>query len=315
MPPRCARITFMPVPERESPTFARARSQEALGHLARSMLGRPSPELLALGEVQERLRAFDQSYIGFRAIPVDKIVGSVDRTADFDRHFRPRNRHLRERWRQVEMAFPEGDFPPISVYKAGDVYFVSDGHHRVGIARQRGMASIDALVTEIYIPYELAPDVDVPVLVHMEQARIFLDESGLGVARPDALIEFSRPEGYPKLLEVVRVHGYLMTQGRGEVLGSEQIAGDWYDNAYVPAMKIIGDEGLREAFPWKTDGDLYLYVYQRRRDLSPTRGRLDFRQAALAVKAERDLQAHRPPRQEMHEIQRRRKISRRDTRT
>ena len=305
----------MPIPEREAPTFAKARSQQALGHLARSMLGRPSPELLALEEVQERLRAFDQTYIGFRAIPVDKIVGSVDRTADFDRDFRPRNWHLRERWRQVEMAFPEGDFPPISVYKAGDVYFVSDGHHRVGIARQRGMASIDAAVTEIYTPYKLAPDVDVPVLVHMEQARIFLDESGLGKARPDALIEFSRPEGYPKLLEVVRVHGYLMSQGGGELLGPEESAGDWYDNAYIPAVTIIGDEGLREAFPWKTDGDLYLYIYQRRRNLTPTRGQIDFRQTALAVKAERDLHPYRPTRQQMREIQRRRTISRPDTRT
>jgi hypothetical protein len=305
----------MPVPEREAPTFAKARSQEALGHLARSMLGRPSLELLALEEVQERLRAFDQSYIGFRAIPVDKVVGSVDRTADFDRHFRPRNRRLRERWRQVEMAFPEGDFPPISVYKAGDVYFVSDGHHRVGIARQRGMASIDAQVTEIHTPYELAPDVDVAVLVHLEQARIFLEESGLGEARPSALIEFSRPEGYPKLLEVVRVHGYLMTQGRGELLGPEQVAGDWYDDVYIPVLGIIKDEGLREAFPWKTDGDLYLYVYQRRRNLSPTRGRMDFRQAAIAVKEERDLHPYQPPRHEMREIQRRRTISRRDIRT
>jgi hypothetical protein len=279
------------------------------------MLGRPSPELLALAEVQERLRAFDQSYVGIRAIPVDKIVGSVDRTADFDRDFRPRNWRLRERWRQVEMAFPEGDFPPISAYKAGDVYFVSDGHHRVGIARQRGMASIDAQVTEISIPYELTPEVDLPVLVHLEQARIFLDESGLGEARPEALIEFSRPEGYPKLLEVVRVHGYLMTQARGELLGPEQIAGDWYDNAYIPALRIIGNEGLRKAFPWKTDGDLYLYVYQRRRDLAPTRGRMDFRQAALAVREERDLHPHRPARQEMREIQRRRTISRRDSRT
>ena len=304
----------MPVPEREFPTFAKARSQEALAHLARSMLGQPSPELLALEEVKERLRAFHQSYVGFRAIPVDKIVGSVDRTADFDRDFRPRSWHLRERWRRVELAFPEGDFPPISVYKTGDVYFVSDGHHRVGIARQRGMASIDAQVTEIHTPYELTPDVDVAVLVHMEQARIFLDESGLGEARPDALIEFSRPEGYPKLLEVVRVYGYLMTQGRGELLAPEQIAADWYDSAYIPAVRTTAEEGLKEAFPWKTDGDLYLYIYQRRRDLSPIRGRMNFRQAALAVKAERDLHPHRPPRQEMREIQRRRTISRRDIR-
>ena len=52
------------------------------------------------------------------------------------------------------------------------------------------------------------PDVDVRQLVHTEQQRMFLDESGLGRARPDAVIEFSRPGGYPELLEFVKAHGY-----------------------------------------------------------------------------------------------------------
>jgi hypothetical protein len=55
----------------------------------------------------------------------------VHRGADFDRDFLPRRPEIGLRWRSVEGAFPEGGFPPISVYKLGDAYFIIDGHHRV----------------------------------------------------------------------------------------------------------------------------------------------------------------------------------------
>jgi len=41
-------------------------------------------DLLALDEVRRRLRIVGQSYLGVRAIPVARIVGSLDRNADFD---------------------------------------------------------------------------------------------------------------------------------------------------------------------------------------------------------------------------------------
>ena len=298
-----------PVPENEVSTFARARRQQALSRLAGLMRDDGNSELVTLDEVQERLASFHQSYVGFRAIPVDNIVGSVDRSGEFDRAFRPRSSREQQRWRRVEMAFPEGDFPPIAAYKAGDVYLVSDGHHRVGIARQRGMASIDAEVTEIHTPYELTADIDVAGLIHMQQALTFLEESGLGEARPEARIEFSRPEGYPELLEVVRVHGYRLMQERRQVLSPSEVAADWYDHSYAPAVKSLHEEGLNEIFSWKTDGDLFLFIYQRRRKLSALRGGMGYREAALAVKEERDLQPHRPSRRELRDIERRRELS------
>jgi hypothetical protein len=96
-----------------------------------------------------------------------------------------------------------------------------------------------------------------------------------------SLIEFSRPEGYPELLEVVRVHGYRLMQERQQVMDPSEVAADWYDQVYVPAVKSLHEEGLKETFSWKTDGDLFLFIYQRRRKLSALRGGMGCTQATL----------------------------------
>ena len=46
--------------------------------------------LLPLDEASRRLRAAARAYRGIHPIPIDRIVGSVDRSDDFDRDFRPR---------------------------------------------------------------------------------------------------------------------------------------------------------------------------------------------------------------------------------
>ena len=43
-------------------------------------------------------------------------------------------------------------FRPMDVYQIGEVYFVSDGNHRVSVAREREQDYIDAYVTEIDSP-------------------------------------------------------------------------------------------------------------------------------------------------------------------
>jgi hypothetical protein len=45
--------------------------------------------LIPLDEASRGLRLVGRSYLGIREIPVDRIVGSVDRSADFGRDFRP----------------------------------------------------------------------------------------------------------------------------------------------------------------------------------------------------------------------------------
>jgi hypothetical protein len=224
--------------------------------------------LLPLDEVRRRLRITGQSYAGVREVPLDRIVGSVDRSADFGRDFRLRRTLSRSRMAGLRAAFPDGDMPPIEVYEAGGLYFVSDGHHRAALARERGADFVDADVTVLHTNYELPPDVDVGRLVHTEQQRLLMEESGLGRSRPDAVVEFARPRGYPELLEVIKAHGYDLARASGGALpAAPQIAADWYDHVYLPAVEAVRRAGLVEAHPYKTEADLFLWAYERRRDL------------------------------------------------
>lgn len=191
-----------------STTFDRARRRRAYRRLGSLFRRRPAADLLPLDEATRRLRPFARRHVGLKAIPVSTIVGTDSRGADFDRDFLPRRPEIGPRWRGVESAFPEGGFPPISVYKLGDAHFIIDGHHRVAIARQRGIETIDAEVTELTARWHLPADADLVELIHAEQERIFMDESGLEAAHPKAQIRFSRPSGYIELLENTQIHGY-----------------------------------------------------------------------------------------------------------
>jgi len=267
-------------------TFEKAQRKKTIRRLAEIVKGEDTAELLSLGEVQRRLGIFEQTYLGIRPIPVKRIVGTVERGRDFDREFLPRRPELEARWKHVEEAFPGGDFPPIVVYHVGDAYFVVDGHHRVAIARQRGMDTIDAEVTLLRTPIPLPADADIGQIILAEQERVFMRESGLDRARPEARIEFTRPTGYVELLENVKVHGFHLMRERGEVLPMEEIAADWYDHVYMPAVETIRRERLQDVLPRATEADLFLFVSQRRRTLFPERGGMTFEESVRQVREE-----------------------------
>jgi hypothetical protein len=241
---------------------------------------REAPDLLPLEEVTRRLRFFNQRYVGVRTIPVDRIVGTAGRTGGFSSGFLPRREDMRQRWRNVEETFPDGGFPPIIVYKLGQSYFVVDGHHRVAIAKQRGIETIDAEVTELETRYELPSDADIGHLIWLEQKRLFMEESGLDRGRPEADIEFTRADGYMELLEIVKVHGFHLMVERAEVLPLEEIGAHFYDHVYLPTIEAIRAEQLGAAFPGSTDADLFLWVWARRRALFPYRGGMEIWDAA-----------------------------------
>jgi hypothetical protein len=228
--------------------------------------------LLPLAEATRRLRPFERRYVGLRPIPLKNVVGTDSRGSDFDRDFLPRRPDVGPRWRQVERAFPDGDFPPIVVYQLGDAYFVLDGHHRVAIARQRGMETIDAEVTELRARWRLGPDADIVTLIHAEQQRIFMEESGLDRVRPGLCINLSRPVGYIELLETVQLHGYHAMIAAGRSLDPVEISVDWLERVYEPTVAAIRSEGLDRAYPDATEGDLFLRVWRRRRELMPDVG-------------------------------------------
>ena len=269
----------------------RKRTRQRLGHALRN---EDTQELLPLDEVSRRLRQFAQHYEGIQPVPLDRIVGTVDRRRDFDRAFLPRRPEIRDRWKRVEAAFPEGNFPPIVVYEVEGSYFLVDGHHRVAIAKQRGMETIDAEVTKLETRYPLPADADIGRIIHLEQERTFLEESGLERARPEARIELTRPHGYLELLDDVRVHGYFLMKERGSSVPDEEIAADWYDWIYLPVLEAAHRIGLHEVFPDATDGDLYLWLQQKRRVLYPRHGPISNEEVARLALEEEERARRRP---------------------
>lgn len=191
------------------------------------------------------------------------------------------------RLRSLEEAFPNADFPPIAVYEVGGMYFVVDGYHRVALSRERGIASMAAEVTRLDTPYELPPDADICQLVHTEQQRILMEDSGLARARPDAVIEFSRVEGCRELLELVKAHGYDLMRARGRLLDPAEVAADWYDTVYRPGLAALRREQLPATYADKTDADLFLWVYQQRRALAAVDDTADLSAAARKARAQR----------------------------
>lgn len=257
---------------RELSTYPKARRKELLRRIGGLLTGERPGSLLTLEEVQSTLRSYQQSYLGVRSIPVESIIGSVSRSQDFDDAFLPRSAAIQKRWQGVERYFADRPFPPISVYRIGDAYFVSDGHHRVAIAKQKDIEFIDAEIIEVHTPYAVTPDTDVAELVHLGQQRLFMEESGLSIVRPTADFRFTRPESYRELLDNVKVHGWDMAVERERYVPKEEIALDWHLRVYSPARSKIEEVGLDDMLGESTIDDIYLWVAQQWRRQFHVRG-------------------------------------------
>jgi hypothetical protein len=132
--------------------FLRARRRQVLAGLERRLRLQPvaAGRLPALDEVVAVPGLRGGRYLGLQPIRLDTIVGTAEPRSDFDRQFRPTSDRGRERWEEVALAQRRGAaMPPIEVYRAGGLHYVSDGHHRVSIAVATGQQVIDAYVTEV----------------------------------------------------------------------------------------------------------------------------------------------------------------------
>src|SRR5215217_202887 len=132
--------------------FLRVRRRRAMSRIAHRLRGEPGDVnvILPFEEVVAALGRTSERQLGLRVISLDAIVGTVDRTRDFDRQFRPTTGRVRARWERIAAAMRRGEsMPPIDVYRIGDLHFVRDGHHRVSVARALGRHDIDAYVTEV----------------------------------------------------------------------------------------------------------------------------------------------------------------------
>jgi nucleotide-binding universal stress UspA family protein len=251
--------------------FRSARQRAALQDVIGRITGR-SNRLLSYEEVAQKLKLSARADRGIRQIPVRAIVGSVGRYTDFTRTFLPRQREDEQRWARLKAAVSPGQFPPIDVYKVGEVYFVLDGNHRVSIARQGGMEHIDAYVTEVQTPVTLTPDIQPDDLIVKSEYVDFLSRTRLTELRPNVEILLTAPGQYQKLLENIEIE---CLASQGEACGCrsyEESAVCWYDEVYLPMVEAIREQGLLRWFPGRTEADLVLWVLEHRAALEEELG-------------------------------------------
>jgi hypothetical protein len=240
--------------------FARARRARVLSDIARRMRREPDDVglILPFEEVVEALGRTGQHDVGLQVVPLDAVVGSVDRTVDFDRGFRPTSPRLRSRWERIAAAQRRGEsMPPVSLFKIGDLYFVRDGHHRVSVAKSLGRPDIDAYVTEVETRVPLDSETRLSDLPLKDHERLFFERVPLP-AEARGRIAVSDPWDYGVLAEAVEAWGYRAMQERGSFMDRAEVARRWYAEEYAPVAEMLRDGGL--AAPGETETDAFLRV-------------------------------------------------------
>lgn len=249
--------------------FHRLRSKAAMDRFWAGIRGE-SLDLLPYDEVSSKLRAVSQTNIGLQQVPLKNIIGSVNRTSDFDRKFRPLHDDDSSRWANVKTAMisPHAvGVPPVSLFKIGDAYFVMDGNHRISIAQEMGLDSIEAYVTEVKTKVSLSSSFTLEELVEKAALADFLEDTHLDRILPGIDLSLKSIENYPLLKEHLDTHKYYMSIEQNHEVSFDDAVLDWYDHIYSPVARIIEDSGLQYEFPAYTVTDLYLWVLDKQQSL------------------------------------------------
>ncbi|HEY1714373.1 MAG TPA: hypothetical protein VGG07_15825 [Solirubrobacteraceae bacterium] len=221
--------------------FLRARRRAALGAMVARLRGEPDDvrQVLPYEEVVAALGYVSERFAGTAVVPLDAIVGTVDRGRDFDRRFRPTTGRVRSRWEHIATAMRRGEaMPPVDLVRVGQIYFVRDGHHRVSVARALGHTDIDANVTEVVTRVGAEQAITLDELPVKSHERVFFER----VPLPDnarAEIKLTDPWDYGRLAEAVEAWGFRTTQDRGEPISRREAAYLWLENEYRPVIEML----------------------------------------------------------------------------
>ena len=239
--------------------FLRERRRQVTSGLTSALLGRGADKtVLSFEEVVTSLGRIGEQPLGIREIPLNRVLGSVDKVRDFDPEVRPRSGRSRERWERLDEAVRRGQaIPPIDVYQVGDLYFVRDGHHRVSVMRALGMTTIEADVTRVFTMLDPAGVAKRADLVSKSLRRVMLNRTPL--PREDrGNVRVSDPEDYPRLAEMIEAWAARTMFTEGTFMDRRTAAERWYHEEFGPAVELIDEAGLRTSD--ETAADAYLRV-------------------------------------------------------
>jgi hypothetical protein len=226
--------------------FARERRRRALAKIVSRLRHEPDDisAMLPFEEVVGALGRRSQRSLGVQSIPLDSIVGTVDRKrGEFDRAFRPTSA-ARDRWQGIALARRRGkSMPPIDVYRIGDLHFVQDGHHRVSVGRAMGDTHIDARVQEIQTEVGAGRELQLRDLPLKRHERVFNERIPLAPAHR-ARIQLSDEWRYAQLATLIEAWGLRASYARERLLSRQEIAEAWFQEEYEPVVEVLSEADI-----------------------------------------------------------------------
>lgn len=254
--------------------FEQARRRAKLEQMS-ARFTRRDTRMLPFDAIRSELRQQNPLYMGVQEIPLDAIVGSVGRYKEFTRKFLPLSNSLRERWIGIENLTARTGWPPIETYRVGNVFFVKDGNHRVSVARQMELPTIEAHVWAYPSELQINPEDDLNAIFIQLGRQSFMEKTHLDELAPDHGIVFTSPGRYTELL--VQIHGLRQTLAEidGQVMPFDESVAAWYEMIYLPTIHIIKESPLLEDFPGRTEADLFVWLSQQRTRVQAVYGHYD----------------------------------------
>lgn len=246
--------------------FRRARRKADLDALLSKLTGK-TEELLAFDEIRKTLELTHPEREELRDIPLDSIVGSVNRYYDFNRQFYPLEDSDENRWSRVKTLVEMKGLDPIEVYQVGDVYFVLDGNHRVSIARQMNAKTVQAYVKRFRSAVEVKPDDEIIDVVLRTEHQELMEDTRLDQTRPEVEFKVTVCGRYQEIKEHIDVHKYYLGLEQNREVSTEDAAASWVDNYYLPGIQAIIEQEILEEFPGRTETDLYLWLRKHQWEL------------------------------------------------
>lgn len=243
--------------------FYKARNK-ALFNEIQHFLSPEEVNLISLNDIKQLIKPQNETYIGMKVIPIEKIVGSEGRYKDFDNHFFPKSSFLKSRWEHVDQAAIDSVIlPPIKVYEIAGLYFVRDGNHRVSVAKSRGTEFIDAEVVSLQSEIKLKQTDSMQDIIRQiinYEKRVFYAETSFGDITDYWCLDFTAAGRYDVIYNHILTHKYYMNQGKTEEVSMEEAINSWFNNVYMPLAGSISRKKILKKFPKRTIGDLYVWT-------------------------------------------------------
>lgn len=231
---------------------------------SRGMLGlnfKKKENLKSFTEIQKEENAYNSVNLGIKEIPLDKIVGSVEKYSYFDKNFVPKNDIVKQRWINIYVGYMmDSMLPPVILYKIKDDYYVYDGNHRVSVAKFLNFASIEAEVEEFL------PTKDTKDKVIYQEHMFFEKETGIEE------IILSEPIKYKYLREEIESYTDLLNKRRNRNFSLREGAEKWYKEVFLPIKGLLEENNIAKSQK-KNISDIFMFLLDHKYYLSKNEGK------------------------------------------